>query len=142
MILVRMLLLVTITFWGWSFVATKICLNYMTPLEVIGWRYLLGLPVLLVIILLKRLRPRFSGKEMVTIILSSIVVTTHFLIQVTGMKYTTATNTGWLIAVTPLALAVLAFIFLKERTTRNAIIGIVIATVGITLLVSRGDIAR
>jgi len=21
---------VTVTFWGWSFVATKICLNYMT----------------------------------------------------------------------------------------------------------------
>lgn len=30
MILARALMLVTVTFWGWSFVATKICLNYMT----------------------------------------------------------------------------------------------------------------
>ena len=90
MIPVRLLLLVTITFWGWSFVAAKICLNYMIPLEIIGLRCLLGLPVLLVIIFLKRLRPRFSLRETGTIVLSAAVITTRLLIQVTGMKYTTA----------------------------------------------------
>ncbi len=142
MILTRLMMLATISFWGWSFVATKICLNYMTPLEVIGWRYLLGLPVLLVIVVLKGFKPRFSRHEGWILGVSALVITAHFLIQVTGMKYTSATNTGWLIAVTPVALAVLARCFLKERITRSAIVGIVLATAGVLLLVSRGELTN
>lgn len=142
MILVRLLMLLTVIFWGWSFVATKICLHYMTPLEVIGLRYLLGLPVLLLVILLKRVKLDFRRKDLGIVLLASVVITIHFLIQITGMKYTTATNTGWIIAVTPLVIVVLSVVFLKERITLNAAIGVVIATVGIILLVSRGHLFR
>ncbi len=138
MILVRVLMLLAITFWGWSFVATKICLGYMTPLEVIGLRYLMGPPVLLLIIVLKRVRLRFARRDLGVILLASLVITTHSLIQVTGIKYTTATNTGWLIATIPVILVVLAYVFLKERITRSAVAGVVIATAGVVLLVSRG----
>ncbi len=140
MMLARALMLLTVTFWGWSFVATKICLDYMTPLEVIGLRYLLGLPLLLVVILVKRVKLSFARKDLGLVILASIVVTVHFLIQITGMKYTTATNTGWIIAVTPLVLMVLSVIFLKEKITLKAVVGVAIATVGILLLVSRGNL--
>jgi len=140
MMLARALMLLTVTLWGWSFVATKICLGYMTPLEVIGLRYVLGLPALLGIILAKRVRFYLAPKDLGLVFLASIVITAHFLIQITGIKYTTATNTGWLIAVTPLALAALSLVFLKERITRNAVVGIVVATGGIVLLVSRGHL--
>jgi drug/metabolite transporter (DMT)-like permease len=142
MILVRLLMLLTVIFWGWSFVATKICLNYMTPLEVIGLRYLLGLPVLLSVILFKRVKLDFQRKDLGIVLLASVVITTHFLIQITGMKYTTATNTGWIIAVTPLVIVVLSVVFLKEKITLNAALGVVIATAGILLLVSRGHLFR
>jgi len=138
MMLARLLMLLTVTLWGWSFVATKICLDYMTPLEIIGLRYLLGLPVLLAIILFKRLRMRLARHDVGVILLASAVITVHFLIQITGMKYTTATNTGWIIAVTPLVLVVLSVAFLKERITRLALTGAATATVGILLLVSKG----
>jgi len=140
MILARALLLLTVTVWGLSFVATKICLGYMTPLEIIGLRYLLGLPVLLTVILLKRVKLRFNRKDLRNILLASLVITIHYLIQITGIKYTTATNTGWLIAVTPLVLVVLSVVFLKEKITFNSIIGVVIASVGILLLVSTGNL--
>jgi drug/metabolite transporter (DMT)-like permease len=140
MILARLLMLVTVTFWGWSFVATKICLDYMTPVEIIGLRYLLGLPVLLAIILFKQVRIHLSRHDTGVILLASGVITVHFLIQVTGMKYTTATNTGWLIAVTPLVLALLSVIFLKESITHSAVAGVAVATVGILLLVSKGHV--
>ncbi|HWR81931.1 MAG TPA: DMT family transporter [Candidatus Deferrimicrobium sp.] len=137
MILVRLLLLLTVISWGWSFVATKVCLSYMTPLEVIGLRYLIGLPVLLAILLAKRLRLRLTRRDFSMALLAAAAVTAHFLIQITGIKYTTATNTGWIIAVTPLALAVLSVVFLKERLGRNAVVGIAVASAGIVILVSR-----
>lgn len=138
MALARFYLISCVIFWGWSFVATKICLNYMTPVELIGLRFLTGVPVLYAIVKAKGIRFDFTPRAKRSIALGSLILTVHFLIQITGLKYTSATNTGWIISVSPLVMAVLAFLFLKEKIGRNTIIGIAVATIGILLLVSRG----
>lgn len=140
MTLARIYLLLCVIFWGWSFVATKICLDYVTPVELLGLRFLTGLPVMYAVARAKRLRFDFTAREKQSIALGSFILTAHFLIQITGIKYTSATNTGWIISVTPLVMAVLAFALLKERISRNTVVGIIIATVGILLLVSRGKL--
>jgi len=131
-------LLVCVVVWGWTFVATRVCLQYVSPVEVLGLRFLIGLPVLFVIVLARRVRFEFTSRERRATLLGSAILTLHFLIQITGLKYTSATNTGWIIGVIPLVMAVLAFLILKERLGRHAIVGIAIATAGILLLVSRG----
>lgn len=135
----RIMLLLTVIFWGWTFVATKVALAYMSPIELLGLRFLTGMPVLLIIILIKRIRYDFSSRDHKTVLIGSAVITVHFIIQITGINYTSATNTGWIISVTPLVMAVLAFLILKEKIGRGAMIGIGVATLGIVLLVSRGD---
>ena len=100
---------------------------------------LIGLPILGGIVAFKKLSLNFKPKEQFSLLLGSIVITAHFLIQITGLKSTTATNTGWIISVTPLVLAVLSYLFLKERIGRNVIVGIIVATAGIFLLISKGD---
>jgi drug/metabolite transporter (DMT)-like permease len=70
-----------------------------------------------------------------------VIFTVHFLIQIAGIEITTATNTGWIISVSPLAVAVLSFLILRERIGRSAVAGILVATVGIVLLVSRGRVS-
>ncbi|MEW6050040.1 MAG: DMT family transporter [Candidatus Zixiibacteriota bacterium] len=142
MILTRFLLLFTVIIWGWTFVATKVALSYVSPAELLGLRLLIGLPILLVVIAKKKIRLHFNYHQNMNLLLGSAVITTHFLIQITGIKYTSATNTGWLISVTPLVLAVLSYLFLKEKIGRNQIIGIVVATVGIVLLISHGDLSH
>ncbi|HOD66809.1 MAG TPA: DMT family transporter [candidate division Zixibacteria bacterium] len=136
--MIRLLLVLTVCVWGWSFVATKICLAYLTPLQVIGLRYLLGLPVMGAVLLAKRRPIRVPRAEYPWILAAAAAITIHFLVQVIGMQYTTATNTGWLIAVTPLVLAVLSAVFLKERLSAKAAAGIAVATTGVLLLVSQG----
>ena len=131
-------LLVCVVIWGWTFVATRICLQYISPVEVLGLRFLIGLPLLLVIVLARRVRFEFTSREGRTILLGSAIITLHFLIQITGLKYTSATNTGWIISISPLVMAALAFLILKERLGRRALIGIAVATAGILLLISQG----
>ena len=140
--LVRLMLLLAVTFWGWSFVATKVALKYVSAPELIGLRYMLALPVMAVIIIGRGLPIRFSSKEWGRIAIAAGVITTHFLIQVIGINYTSATNTGWIISVTPLALAVLSYLFLKEKLGRKQAAGIALATAGILLLVSRGSLSN
>jgi len=138
----RFYLLTAVIFWGWTFVATRVCLQYMSPVELLGLRFLIGLPVLAAIVYAKKLKFHFSRRERWSLAAGSLIITLHFLIQITGLKYTTATNTGWIISVTPLVLAVLSWLILKERIGGKEIAGIVIATIGILLLVSRGDFSQ
>jgi drug/metabolite transporter (DMT)-like permease len=137
--LIRLLLLVTVIVWGATFVATKICLAYLTPAEILGLRLLLALPVLYALMFFKKIKLDFSPAEKKKLLFGSCVLTVHFLIQIIGLQYTSATNTGWIISITPLVIAVLSYFFLKERITINAWVGVAIATVGILLLMSRGN---
>ena len=140
--LIRLLLLLAVVFWGWSFVATKVALDYVSPAELIGLRYILGLPVIAVLMIGRGELLRFSAREWTRLAIASAVITSHFYIQVVGINYTSATNTGWIISVTPLALAILSYLFLKERLGMRQVGGIAIATLGILLLVSRGSFAN
>jgi drug/metabolite transporter (DMT)-like permease len=74
------------------------------------------------------------------LLLGGAIFTVHFLVQIVGLETATATNTAWIISVSPLALAVLSFFFLRERIGWRGVVGIAVATAGILLLVSRGHL--
>jgi drug/metabolite transporter (DMT)-like permease len=135
--LAQLLLLCAVVIWGWTFVATKICLVYMTPIELLGLRLLIAVPVLAVVAALRGSRrpPRLPWR---TVLLGSTVIGLHFLIQITGLRYTTATNTGWIIAVTPVVMALMSRLVLGERISRGLAYGIMVATVGVVVLISGG----
>ncbi len=134
----RVLLLVAVVIWGWTYVATKIVVAEIGPVEIFGLRLALGLPFLGVVVLAKRVPLRFTRADARPLLLGGALFTLHFLVQIAGLATTTATNTGWIISVTPLVLAVLSFLFLGERIGWRGVAGIAIATLGILLLVSRG----
>jgi len=134
-----LLLTITVVAWGWSFVATKICLDYMSPEEVVGLRLIIALPVLLVILAARRIKLPFDGRYRWRLLISGAVLALHFLIQVIGMKYTSAINTAWIIGVIPLVLIVFSFVFLGERIGVYGILGVGIATIGILTLISKGQ---
>jgi drug/metabolite transporter (DMT)-like permease len=141
MLLARMLLLITALIWGSTFVATKICLGYISPIELMAFRFAIGLPVLFVLMLINRSGLKF-GTHKGRLLAASLVIAAHFFIQITGIKYTTATNTGWIIALSPLVVAALSAIFLREKITGKILIGIAVATVGILLLISKGHLGE
>jgi drug/metabolite transporter (DMT)-like permease len=137
----RALLLAAVIIWGWTFVATKILVAEIGPVEIFALRLALGLPFLGIVLLLKHVPLRFSRADARPLLVGGAIFTIHFLIQIVGLKTTTATNTGWIISVSPLALAVLSFFFLRERIGWQGVAGIAVATLGILLLVSRGRFA-
>jgi drug/metabolite transporter (DMT)-like permease len=100
---------------------------------------LIGLPILGGIVFARKVKFDFTRSEWVSLMIGSAILTAHFLIQITGLKYTTATNTGWIISVTPLILAVISYLFLKEKLDRGVVVGIGVATLGVLLLFSKGD---
>ena len=49
--------------WGWTFVFTKVGLKYVSPVELLGLRFAIGVPLLLGVTLFKRLRFDFDPKD-------------------------------------------------------------------------------
>ena len=134
----HLLLFFTVVIWGWTFVATKILVAEISPVEIFGLRLAIGLPFLGVVLLVKYVPLRFAREDILPIVLGGGIFTLHLLVQIAGLVTTTATNTGWIISVSPLALAVLSFLFLRERIGWVGVCGIGIATTGILVLVSGG----
>jgi len=134
----HVLLLSAVVMWGWTFVATKILLAELGPIEIVAMRLAIGLPFLVLLLLVQRVPLRFDRADVPPLLVGGAIVTVHLLLQVVGLVTTTATNSGWIISVTPLALAVLSFLFLRERIGWRGAAGIAVATAGILLLVSRG----
>jgi drug/metabolite transporter (DMT)-like permease len=134
----HLLLLAAVVIWGWTFVATKILVAELGPIDIFALRLAIGLPVLGLILLLKRVPLRFERGDARPLILGGAILALHFPMQIAGIVTTTASNSGWIIAVTPLALAVLSFVFLRERIGWRGVAGIAVATAGILVLVSRG----
>lgn len=134
----HVLLFLAVVVWGWTFVATKIVVAEISPVEVFTLRLAIGLPFLGVVLLAKRVPLAFTREDAKPLLIGGGIFTLHFLVQITGLEITTATNTAWIITITPLILAVLSVLFPGERIGWNGVIGIGIATTGILLLVSRG----
>lgn len=134
----HVLLLAAVVMWGWTFVATKILIAELGPVEIYAMRLVIGLPVLVVLLLVRATPLRFTRADVLPLFVGGAILTVHVLIQITGLMTTTATNTGWIISVSPLALALFSYVFLRERIGGSAVAGIAVATTGILLLVSRG----
>jgi drug/metabolite transporter (DMT)-like permease len=124
--------------WGWTFVGTKILVAELNPVEIFAARLAIGVPFLGILMLARGVRLRFERGDTIRLIQGGILLTVHFLIQAVALMTTSASNSSWIIAVTPLVLAIVSFLFLRERLGWSAVAGLAVALLGVLLLVSRG----
>lgn len=109
--------LTAVTAWGLSFIATKHVLGELEPLVIILLRQLIGSSLLLMIAFKTNKDFRIGKKDFRGIVLLSLIAAFHLAIQVTGLQYTSALNTGWIIGITPVFMALLGLLFFKEKIT-------------------------
>ena len=133
-----------IIFWGLSFIATKVALREIHPFTLLTLRFGMGGLLLLLFQLQKdkRFLKKFSSKDWLSIIFLALVgVSAHTLIQAYGLLYTTAINTGWLIAIMPICIAIAARFYLREPITLSKIGGIILGFIGVSLIISKGMVS-
>jgi drug/metabolite transporter (DMT)-like permease len=133
----QLLLLLAVVIWGSTFVASKICLGVMSPIQLVAGRFLIAAPALYLVARLRGASFRLGAHKKV-LFLAVALFSFHYLLQTWALEFTTATNSGWLITVAPLTIALLAALFLREPAPPA--MGILVASLGILLLVSKGDL--
>jgi drug/metabolite transporter (DMT)-like permease len=120
-------------------VATKIAIAELTPVTLIIMRLFLAVILLSAVALATDKDFTIDFKKHSRILLLAIVAVFHLWIQVTGLKYTTAVNTGWIIGITPVFMALLGYFFFREKLGWINISGILVAFFGLFLLIGKGD---
>jgi drug/metabolite transporter (DMT)-like permease len=129
-----------VAFWGASFVATKLVLRELSPVTTVILRFALGLGALIAIVSLEgkwAFVPRRDLGWFLFLGFNGIFV--HQLLQVNGLVSTSATNTGWMVALIPIFTALLAWLLLREPFALVQVLGLALAALGTLLVVSRGE---
>lgn len=114
-------------------------LEEISPESIISLRLILAIALLSIFAISTKADFTINLKNHSRILLLAAVAVFHLWIQITGLKYTSASNTGWIIGTAPIFIALLGFIFLKEKLNLIKITGIAIAFIGLILLVGKGN---
>jgi drug/metabolite transporter (DMT)-like permease len=124
-----------VLFWGISFVATKVALGSMTPASYMFLRFVAA-AIPFAGIMAARGLPRLSPKAHLRLALIALFEPgLYFIFETTGLERTSAPKASIIIAMTPVVVALVSRIFLKERLSRRASIGAAVSIVGVAVLV-------
>jgi drug/metabolite transporter (DMT)-like permease len=126
--------------WGASFIATKIAVRETDPITVICLRFGIGVLVLFAAVAVRGEFCLPGRKDLVQFLaIGTLGITMHQWLQVTGLVTARASTTAWIITATPLTMAIVGWIVLREHLGWRTWAGIAVGAAGVLLVVSRGD---
>jgi drug/metabolite transporter (DMT)-like permease len=129
--------LMSISFWGVSFVSTKAVLGKLDPFSLLVIRFGIGALFLLLLLLLQRHRLKISIKYVPHIMVLGILgVFVHQVLQATALLTINASAAGWLISFSPIFTVILSLLFLHEKMNITKAVGMVLAITGVLIVTS------
>ena len=132
--------IITILLWGTTFVSTKVLLDDFLPIEILFYRFGLGL-IALLIAYPRRLKGTTVKQELMFAAAGLSGVTLYYLLENIGLTYTSASNVAVITSTAPFFVAVLAHFFLKGETIKlRFFVGFAIAIIGITVISFNGQL--
>jgi drug/metabolite transporter (DMT)-like permease len=129
-------MLLTIVIWGFNFSVIKIALREFTPGSFNGPRLAVASLLLLVFLRLKEGTIAPPRGDLFKLIVLGIVGNTFYqFLFISGIRRTTASSTSLILTMTPILIAVLSAIFLKERIHWIGWVGILTSFFGLYFVV-------
>lgn len=126
--------LITIVIWGTTFISTKILLVDFTPIEILFFRFLLGLLVL-IIVYPKRLKLKDRKQEFTFAAAGLCGICLYYLLENIALTVTTA-------SMVPVITVAASVIVLKEKITWVSATGTILTLIGLFLLESKLKIKK
>jgi len=128
--------------WGASFIATKVALQDISPVTLVWLRFSVGVIILGISVLV---RGKFKVPQRSEIgyfsLLGFLGITFHQWLQSNGLQTSEAGTTAWIVSTTPVFMALLGWIVLKEKLGWTKSGGIALAFAGVLIVVSKGNLA-
>jgi len=125
--------------WGLTFPATKAALASVTPWQFLAFRFMIGSILFLPIMLMKSSRRgKVNGIMSRSVWLAGsgvgVLLLLGFALQASGMKYTTASRSGFFTGLLTLIVPIFAMVFRTSKTSLAIWVALPVALTGIYLL--------
>lgn len=132
--------LFTIVIWGTTFISTKVLLVAFQPVEILFFRFVMGLLALL-LVCPHRLKGTDRKQELTFAAAGFCGICLYYLLENIALTYTMASNVGVIISVAPFFTAILTHVFMRgeEKLKANFFLGFVVAMAGIFLISFNGS---
>lgn len=117
---------------GFSFMFSKVALDYVTPIGLISYRFLTAFLVIELLRLVGLIRIRFKFTYVKSLLLVAIFQPVlYFLFEVYGLARTSSSEAGMMIALIPIFVSILSTLILKEKPKLIQVFFIVLSVFGI-----------
>jgi drug/metabolite transporter (DMT)-like permease len=123
--------------WGATFVIVKESLNDISSMLFVAARFLIAAAILFVVLIIKK--KKFVVDALKPGIFLGVFLFLSFISQTIGLKYTTATNSGFITGSAVVIVPFLQFFIQRKKPARSAVWGTVIVFIGILFLSSGGN---
>lgn len=129
-------------FWGASSIAAKEALLQLSAVEIVTVRFAIAFAaVLLIALLFAPQSLRVSPRDLPMLAFLSVAgVSLQFVLQVTALVYTTATNFSLLFNLSTFFIIILGAVLLGEKVGKKQMAGAGVAFAGVFLIVSGGGV--
>ena len=128
--------LVSICFFGFSFLFTKNITEEVSALTLLSWRYLTALIVMSILIAFRVIRIDLKGKSLKPLLTIAVLVPViYFIGETYGIQMTTASESGCIVASIPAVTMLASALILKQMPTGKMISGIAITITGVVVCV-------
>jgi drug/metabolite transporter (DMT)-like permease len=113
----------------------------VSPVTVVWLRFLIGIIVLGLFAWKQNELGLPEGRDLFELLwLGFLGITIHQWLQSSGLVTSEASTTAWLVSSSPIFMALLGWLFLKEKISWHIIAGFILATIGVMFVVSKGNI--
>lgn len=120
---------------GLTFLFVKIGLETMTSMEIIAYRFLIAALVLTAFRLLKLVKIDLRDKNLKMVIGTAMFQPVlYFLFETNGINLSTTSESGLVLSLIPIFVAILARIFLDEKLLKSQIGFIILSVAGVVLI--------
>jgi len=129
-------------FWGLSFVWFKIAVNWYGPVTIIFLRLMMSGVLMMLFMLLSRTWQNVKRKDLkYFLILSFLQPFCYFLGESFGLTFVSSTIASVIIATIPLFSPFAAYYMVREKVTLPVVVGIVFSFTGILLMLFNPDLS-
>ncbi|MGE0633984.1 MAG: DMT family transporter [Pseudobdellovibrionaceae bacterium] len=101
--------------WGFGFIASVWCLQSFSPLSLTTTRFAIASAVGLLILLIPRVREGIGNRDFWTAAIPGFMLSATLILQTWGLKYTTATKSGFITTLYVMLVPVFEMFFMKRK---------------------------
>ena len=129
-------IIASLFFWGLSYISSKVCLRYVTPIALVTLRTTIAALVLTILWRVNERHVVIKKKDFGRFFISGLLgINCYFMFEVIGLMYTSPSIVAIILASIPIISLIVGRFILKTKMGIFKILGVVLSLIGVALVI-------